>query len=53
MLVGAGSHKTAIGQDEVEGQDIIAGKAELACQPADAAAEREASHTGRGDGSTD
>ena len=41
VLVLAGVHELAVGGDDVGGEQVVAGQADLAHQPADAAAERE------------
>ena len=42
-------HELAVGGDDVGADEVVAGEAVLAHQPADAAAEREAADAGRGD----
>ena len=48
VLVLAGVHELAVGGDDVGGEQVVAGQAELAHQPADAAAEREPGDPGGG-----
>jgi len=43
-----GDHELTVGGDEVRRAQVVAGQTELALQPTDAAAEREAGHPGRG-----
>ncbi len=49
VFVCTGAHIAAVGQDDVVGQHVVADRPELRVKPADAAAQRQASHAGRRD----
>ena len=50
MLVGAGGDERAVGGDDVGREQVVAGEAVLAHQPAEAAAQRQPADAGVGDG---